>query len=275
MLWRTTAGPGGRPSTSAHGRRCLADGYRFWRTAAGCGGRGLVLADGSGFGAGSPVLAEGDLSWRTAAGYGARSSVLANRCRRLVGQRSWRTITGFGVWLSVLANGCPLRRTVAGSGERLSDVVDGDRIWRTAMATASVPGRRSWQTAIGSGGGGSVLADCHERRRAAARPGGWPSIPAGSHPTPRAAPRPGGPSPVLAGGHRSRWAVTRRQPLVLVERYQAPRSVIRAGDLSPDPAVCPPPGEAPPVPVGVLGPAAWCGQRDHRDRTDRHRPGRR
>ncbi|MEU2867479.1 exonuclease domain-containing protein [Streptomyces mirabilis] len=31
-----------------------------------------------------------------------------------------------------------------------------------------------------------------------------------------------------------------------MERYQAPRSVIRAGNLSPDPAVCPPPGEGRP-----------------------------
>jgi hypothetical protein len=107
-------------------------------------------------------------------------------------------------------------------------VVDGHRIWRTATATASVPGRRSWQTAIGSGGGGSVLADCHERRRAAARPGGWPSIPAGSCRPRRAATGPGGPPPPDSHWF---WRSAARPGDLPSE----------PGDLSPDPAVCPDP----------------------------------
>lgn len=174
------------------------------------------------------------------------------------GRRSWRT--GAGGWSANGPGGRSLASAcVVGLGGRLPVLADGRRFWRTAVGRGGRP--PDLADGYGFGAGSPVLADGHRfwRRRIcpgglprasagrcsswpmAIDPGGQPPDLAGRHPTRRAAPRPGGPSPVLVGGHRSRWAVTRRQPLVLVERYQAPRSVIRAGDLSPDPAVCPHP----------------------------------
>ncbi len=156
------------------GRLFLADGDRFERVVWCPGGRLPVLADGRRVGARSPVpggrlpvLADGCRMWWTGTGSGGRlpASAPGRRSWRRSWRtaRLWRTVVGLGEPMpeagrpsvladdhrlrrvsSVLADGCPFWRTVAGYGERLSDMVDGHRTWRTATATASVPDRRSW-----------------------------------------------------------------------------------------------------------------------------------